>query len=197
MLAVVLFNASVLAVLMFIVQPTVINPDNYVLYHIGLQMAIFTLAAHIPSYQTGVQWWVDLAWPLGLVAMGTYNYVMSMSDKPRVSYKAEMITFCYLFQGLRMTLGATMIIFVKKIWKTDTEIQRYQYARVKYEEENPGKKFGQLQMQYEIFLQAYSNFAVLTLPGMLVCNDRNPLTVLEIAGFVMWGLSYMFESVSD
>jgi len=137
----ILMSLSSLAILIFIIQPTVIHPENYVLYHTCLQIGIFLFAAHIPAYRTGVQWWVDLAWPLGLDAIAIYNYGMSRSDKPRVSYKAEMITFCYLFQGLRMTLGATMLIFVKKIWKTDTEIQRYQYARDKYEADT-GKKFG-------------------------------------------------------
>lgn len=137
-----------------------------------------------------------MAWPFGLVGIGVFNYVMSMSDKPRVSYKAEMITFCYLFQGLRMSFGAIFIIFVKKIWKTDTEIQRYQFARDKHEAET-GKKWGTFDMQYEIFLQCLSNFCVLVLPGMLVCNDRNPLTSLEIVGFVMWALSYGLETISD
>lgn len=85
--------------------------------------------AHIPCARTGVMWWVDLAWPFGLDAMALYNYFASRDDKlTRVSYKAEMITFCVLFQGLRMSLGAVMMIFVKKFWTTDNEIQRYKYA---------------------------------------------------------------------
>jgi len=60
-------------------------------------MALFLVAAHIPSYVTGVQWWVDLAWPLGLDSLAIYNFVMSGSDKPRASWKAYMITFCLGF----------------------------------------------------------------------------------------------------
>lgn len=32
---------------------------------------------------------------------------------------------------------------------------------------------------------------------MLVCNDRNPLTGLEIAGFVCWVLFYYMETSAD
>jgi len=52
-------------------------------------------------------------------------------------------------------------------------------------------------MQWEIFVQAVANFCVLCMPGMLVCNDRNPLTWIEITGFALWLLSYYFEASSD
>jgi len=96
-----------------------------------------------------------------------------------------------------MAFGAIMMIFVKKIWKTDTEIQRYIYQKTRFESENPGCKWGTFHIQKEIFMQAYANFGILLLPGVLVCNDTNPLTALEICGFVMWVCSYIFESVSD
>ena len=96
-----------------------------------------------------------------------------------------------------MSFGAVMMIFVKKFWTTDNEIQRYQYAREKYEKENPGKKWSNFNMQVEIFMQAVANCAVLIIPGMLICNDKNKLTWIEITGFVLWLFSYYIEASSD
>ena len=45
-----------------------------------------------------------------------------------------------------MSLGAVMMIFVKKFWTTDNEIQRYAYAKEKYENENPGKNWSNWNM---------------------------------------------------
>lgn len=80
----------------FVIQPT-LNAPYYLAYHAAIQFSIFAVVAHIPCYRTGVMWWVDLAWPLGLDALALYNYFASRDDKPRESYKAELITFCLLF----------------------------------------------------------------------------------------------------
>jgi len=86
-----------LYVVVTIVQPTLIHPENYVLYHALAQTALFFVIAHVPCLVTGVMWWVDIAWPFGLCAIGIYNYYMCQDDIPKASYKAELITFCYLF----------------------------------------------------------------------------------------------------
>lgn len=46
-------------------------------------------------------------------------------------------------------------------------------------------------------MQAYANFAVLVIPGALICNDQHPMQPLEIMGFAMWVLSYCWESLAD
>ena len=116
-----------------IVQPTLIHPEGYVFNHALVQTALFFVIAHVPCLVTGVMWWVDIAWPFGLCAIGIYNYMMSQDDIPKASYKAELITFCYLFQGGRMALGGVTLIVTKK-WRADTEIQRYIYQASRYEE---------------------------------------------------------------
>ena len=85
-------------------------------------MAIFVVFAHIPCYFTGVMWWVDLAWPVGLVAIGAYHLMLSGA----LTMAAKLVCVCYIFQGARMTLGATIIITSGR-WTTDRELQRYQY----------------------------------------------------------------------
>jgi hypothetical protein len=53
----------------------VIEPEaGYLVYHGIAQCVLFLLVAHIPCQITGVMWWVDLAWPLGLVLIGAYNW---------------------------------------------------------------------------------------------------------------------------
>lgn len=72
-------------------------------------------------------WYVDCAWPFGLVLIGVFNYYRgAYNDPTRDTYKAELVTFCYLFQGGRMALGATLLVLTGR-WKTDTEIGRYIY----------------------------------------------------------------------
>jgi hypothetical protein len=52
----------------------VIDKNQVLLYHAFIQTVLFIIVAHIPSYFTGVMWWVDLAWPLGLMTIGIYSY---------------------------------------------------------------------------------------------------------------------------
>ena len=52
----------------------VIDEHQVLLNHAFIQTVLFIVVAHIPSFFTGVMWWVDLAWPLGLMTIGVYNY---------------------------------------------------------------------------------------------------------------------------
>ena len=54
----------------FVIEPTA----GYLVYHMIYQCVLFLFVAHIPCLMTGVMWWVDLAWPLGLVLLGAYNW---------------------------------------------------------------------------------------------------------------------------
>ena len=42
-----------------------------------------------------------------------------------------------------MALGAMYLVYIKR-WRTDTEIGRYIYQKTRYEEENPGSKWGMM-----------------------------------------------------
>ena len=46
-------------------------------------------------------------------------------------------------------------------------------------------------------MQAIANYAVLTIPVYVVCQDKQSIQNIEILGFAMWGLSLVFESVAD
>jgi len=118
---------TILLVVWKIVEPAMTpGSEGFFFNHACVQILHFFIIAHVPCLVTGVMWWVDLAWPLGLMLIAIYNYTQVVPSKERVSYKAEMITFCYFFQGARMALGAIYLIATKR-WRTDTEIQRYVY----------------------------------------------------------------------
>ena len=88
---------TILYVVFKVIEPAMNNADGYFLYHAYWQIVHFIIVAHIPCLLTGVMWWVDLAWPFGLVLISIYNYMYAFTPKERISYKAEMITFCYFF----------------------------------------------------------------------------------------------------
>jgi hypothetical protein len=44
-----------------------------------------------------------------------------------------------------MALGATIFVLTGR-WKTDTEIGRYVYQKERYEQENPGSKWGMMHL---------------------------------------------------
>jgi len=147
-----------------------------------------------------------MAWPTGIAISGVYNYYKSQDFSAgfdlkylqnKVSWKAEIVTFIYLFIGLRMLFGGLFYWLVTGEWKSNEEIQRYQYGREKYEKHHKGKKWANWNMQVEIFGQSFSVYALLTIPGILICNDTNPTTTLEIIGVCMWVSSYVIENVAD
>ena len=169
----------------------VIDENQVLLNHAFIQTGLFILVAHIPSFLTGVMWWVDLAWPLGLMTIGIYNYIYSQD-----TLKAKLICLCVFLQGLRMALGATFCILSGK-WKTKRDLPRYQYQKILHEHHSGPGTFGTIHMQKEIYMQAIANYAVLTVPIYIVCRDKQEIQSVEILGFTMWILSLLFESVAD
>lgn len=110
-------------------------------------MGLFIVLAHIPAYKTKVMWWVDLAWPFGLVLIGVYTFLITGAP----TLKAKLICACYFFQGIRMGLGAIYLIRIGR-WKVGVEIQRYEYQKIKYEKRNGKNTWNMAHMQKEIFL---------------------------------------------
>ena len=89
-----------------------------------------------------------------------------------------------------------MVLF--KHWSVDQELQRYEYQRIKYEEKHGKESFGMSYIHREIYFQAMANYGSLVIPILLVCNDRSTdFDLLEIFGFMLWGVSYIWETVAD
>lgn len=142
-------------------------------------------------------WWVDLAWPLGLVVIGAYNWLATQTTNPTL--KAKIVCIMYMFQGGRMALGAIWLITSGR-WSTKQEIGRYVYQKIKHEKRHGEGSWTMMHIQKEIFLQCYTNFCLLIVPIALVCNNtdsKGQFRILEVVGILMWICSYLFESVAD
>jgi steroid 5-alpha reductase family enzyme len=144
----------------------VIEKNQEMLYHAFIQTAIFIVFAQIPSYLTGVMWWVDFAWPLVLTTIPIYSYFHSLG-----TLKAKLICGCYFFQGLRMVLGSTKAITSGK-WNYKNDLPRYQYQKILHEHHNGVGTWGTIHMQKEIYMQAIANYSCLIVPVFIVCNDK-------------------------
>mgnify|MGYP006891288986 CR=1 FL=1 len=95
--------------------------EDFFKWHTLFQCLIFLFVAHIPAYRTGVMWFVDIAWPAGLIFIGAHT-LYSLAH----TWKAYAICGCVLFQGGRMFMGGCQLV-MKGIWTTDKDIQRYVY----------------------------------------------------------------------
>ena len=185
-------------VLSFIVNIAIIvsivllyNSYPHFILHTSIQIVWFLVVACLPAAFTSVMWWVDLAWPFGLVIIGVFNFLYSDGNITR----KYLICGCYIFQGLRMGLGALYMILSGK-WKSCVDLPRYQYQRLKLEQKGGNWNF--MHMQKEILLQAFANALILLIPAILIANDsRVDFSLIEIFGYILWILSYIYESVGD
>ena len=156
--------------------------------------------------------YVDIAWPYGLVTIGTLPW---MATAEMFGPRTYMIMTAYLIAGGRMGLGATTFLFkgvlnnefprcdenakkhafyvLKFIFISIKLIfsNRYLYLR-KIWKDNHGIEEGswsfKLSMQQEIFVQCLCNMGLLSTPMFLQAfgHFTGPLTTLEIMGWVLW-----------
>jgi hypothetical protein len=119
----------------------------------------------IPAYRYKVMWFVDIAWPLGLILIAVYNFMILAE-----SWKAWIICGCVFLQGFKMSLGGIFLVYQGR-WKVTQDIPRYQYQKIRQEREKGPGSFNMMFIQKEIYMQALINFVILVLPVTLVCND--------------------------
>lgn len=166
--------------------------SRFFIDHAMLQTVLFFFAAMIPAYIYKVMWFVDIAWPVGLMCISIYNFFILAE-----TWKAWLICGCVFFQGFRMFLGGCFLVTTGR-WKVDKDIQRYEYQKIRQEKKHGPGSFNMMFIQKEIFLQAIANFVFLILPVTLVCNDSEAsMSSLEMFGFVIWLCSYALEAIAD
>lgn len=155
------------------------------------QVLLFVLVALIPFFKTRRVSYVDIAWPFGVALIGALILAMGDAPLPRRAAAGG----AYLFIGLRMGIGAlTMATKTGIIFKT--EFPRYRYRRMVLE--RSGNRHVDAHLAAEILAQGLANSSVLALPGLLMATNPNPgFAPLELAGFGLWALGYVFESVAD
>ena len=154
-----------------------------------VQLLLFGLVVCWPIWKTGRLAYVDIGWPMGLALIGFLNLYFGEGYVWRV----RIVSFIYLFIGLRMGLGALQLWqkgYMKK------EFPRYQYQRRRWE--RAGKTNIPLAMQIDALVQGLANATFLALPAFIIGANTNPtFSTVEIVGLVLWGMAYAFESVAD
>ena len=153
------------------------------------QLLLFGLVVCWPIWKTGRLAYVDIGWPMGLALIGFLNLYFGEGYVWRV----RIVSFIYLFIGLRMGLGALQLWqkgYMKK------EFPRYQYQRGRWE--RAGKTNIPLAMQIDALVQGLANATFLALPAFIIGANTNPtFSTIEIVGLVLWGMAYAFESIAD
>ena len=153
------------------------------------QLLLFGLVVCWPIWKTGRLAYVDIGWPMGLALIGFLNLYFGEGYVWRV----RIVSFIYLFIGLRMGLGALQLWqkgYMKK------EFPRYQYQRRRWE--RAGKTNIPLAMQIDALVQGLANATFLALPAFIIGANTNPtFSTVEIVGLVLWGMAFAFESIAD
>ena len=153
------------------------------------QLLLFGLVVCWPIWKTGRLAYVDIGWPLGLTLIGLLNLYFGEGYVWRV----RLISFIYLFIGLRMGLGALQLWW-KGYMKKD--FPRYLYQRRRWE--RAGKTNVPLAMQIDALVQGLANATFLALPAFIIgSNPSSTFSVFEIIGLTLWVLAFGMEATAD
>jgi steroid 5-alpha reductase family enzyme len=162
---------------------------NVAVINLVAQTALFTLVVCIPIWRTGRMSYVDIGWPWGLVVLGLVSFVFSQGYWLR----SLIVTVVLVLVGLRMGLGAL------KMWQLGLlkkEFPRYQYQRVRFQEE--GKTRESLALQVEAISQGLANASFLALPVFVIAsNNATTFSVIELSGLLIWVMAFVMETVAD
>ena len=153
------------------------------------QLLLFGLVVCWPIWKTGRLAYVDIGWPLGLALIGLLNLYFAEGFVWRV----RLVSFIYLFIGLRMGLGALQLWW-KGYMKKD--FPRYLYQRRRWE--RAGKTNVPLAMQIDALVQGFANATFLALPAFVIgANSNATFSAVEIAGLLLWVLTFGMEVTAD
>lgn len=162
---------------------------NFAVTNFAVQILIFFLFASIPALKTKRMSYVDIAWPLGLVAIGLLGFAFA----PKLTFRAIAINLVYLTMGSRMALGA---LFLWKNGGFKKEFPRYQYQRLRWKKKAYTNE--NIAMQIEIYVQAFANCSFLALPVLIQGANKNlELSWLEAIGYCLWLFFFLMESLAD
>jgi steroid 5-alpha reductase family enzyme len=153
------------------------------------QLILFALVVCLPAWKTGRLSYVDIGWPLGLVLIGISTLLLAEGD----SVRNGVVSFVYIFIGLRMGIGAI------NLWRAGAlkkEFPRYQFQRRRWEKS--GKTNTMLAIQVDAILQGLANASFLAVPAFIISANPSPTySVFEILGLLLWVAAFVMESVAD
>jgi len=177
-----------------------------------IQTFLFLFTAFIPSWLTGHMFYVDIAWPLGVMMIGAQlvysclspeNFEMesfdarsvltvvfeqfkkSSSDKSNLH--ALLMGIALTLHGGRMGFGA-LALFAPYVRSKD--LPRYEYAKLRFYHHMGGasNKFWILKRNHDIFQQYFANVVILGTIGALIVSTKNTRESFEVLQFpiVSW-----------
>ena len=159
------------------------------LYNGLLQLALFGVVVGIPIWMTGRMSYVDIGWPLGLIAIGGLTWVLSDGQ----SWRVALVSVAYIFAGSRMGFGAL------KLWsmgRLKQEFPRYEYQKQRWIA--AGKTNVPLAMQVDALWQGLANAPFLAMPAFIIAsNSSEHIHILEVVGVLVWGSAFAMESIAD
>jgi len=159
------------------------------LYNGLLQLALFGVVVGIPIWMTGRMSYVDIGWPLGLIAIGGLTWVLSDGQ----SWRVALVSVAYIFAGSRMGFGAL------KLWsmgRLKQEFPRYEYQKQRWIA--AGKTNVPLAMQVDALWQGLANASFLAMPAFIIAsNSSEHIHILEVVGVLVWGSAFAMESIAD
>lgn len=167
------------------------NPlfSSFALRNFIIQLTIFILLACIPAYFTNKMYFVDIAWPWGLFAIGIQTLFFGLETSASRYFIAGM----YILAGLRMGLMGIMLL---RYGVLKRDLPRYQFQRIHWK--RGGYKSEALSIQYEILVQGLANASVLAMPAFLQTFNPSPtLSIFEIIFYIGWLISICLEMLSD
>ena len=154
-----------------------------------VQLALFALVVCVPIWRTGRMSYVDIGWPWGLVLMALLAFGLSDGFWLR----SLVISLLLVGVGLRMGLGALNFWRLGLLKK---ELPRYQYQRIRWQEE--GKHHEGLALQVDAIAQGLANASFLALPiFMLAANPSQQFSLLEVVGLSVSLVALCLESLAD
>jgi steroid 5-alpha reductase family enzyme len=164
--------------------------SSFAIGNLATQALLFTAVAAIPALRTGKMFYVDIAWPWGLVAIGLQVAVCS----PVLGPAAVAIGVVYVAIGLRM--GIPGIVYLARFGRLHAEFHRYRYQRIRWAA--AGWTGERMPMQFEIYLQGLANVSVLALPALLVASDSDQrLDTFRLTALVLWAGCWSLEWLAD
>lgn len=133
--------------------------------------------------------YVDLGWPIGIVAISVVCFTMLDGNVIRQS----AIALIYGLVGLRMSLMAVKMLLKGELRQ---ELPRYQYQRRRWQKRN--LKHTGLVAQIEVIGQGMYNASFLAFPGFIIAtNSQEAIHWAEWLGLGIWLFAYIWESTAD
>lgn len=187
--------AAFFAILVFLWSPEPLR--SFFVWNGITQLVLFIVVVQIPLFVTGHMVYVDIGWPCGLVLLGVNGLLMGDG----YSVRRYIMCGCFLLHGLRMAIGGIILFgqMSKFTYRFKDDLPRYKYARLRWSAVHgmPDSTWW-LKAQHDTLQQCYANSVVLACPlALTVYNTQPSLGVVEVTGWAVWGVAWLWENVAD